>query len=166
MWMVQNHALTITSSQKSLSQMCPHLPQNISPRPTSICSTLYEKRAFEPWAWTPYFPQIDNFTIRYCVSNLQADSSRKDKIYIFSCHQLPPTDATPRTRAGLHDNVPDRPSAKVAPVRCHLAPMAFIINTVTIQKGVLHGRSCHPNWDVSAPGMSCTRLAGFLPPWQ
>ena len=33
--------------------------------------------------------------------------------------------------------------------------------------GGLHGTSCHPVWDVSASGgLSCTRLADFLPPWQ
>ena len=37
-------------------------------------------------------------------------------------------------RAGLHDNVPDRPSTKVAPVGRQLVTMAFTIKTVTIQK--------------------------------
>ena len=55
-------------------------------------------------------------------------------------------------RAGLHDNVPDRPSAKAAaPVGCRLATMALKIKTVTIpRKGGLQGRSCHPVSDVSA----------------
>ena len=62
----------------------------------------------------------------------------------------------------------DPPSAKVAPVVCQLATMAVKIKTVAIRKKwVLHGRSCHPVWDVSASasGLSCTRLADFLPPW-
>ena len=64
------------------------------------------------------------------------------------------------TWAGLHDdNVPDRPSAKVAPAGCPLATMALKIKTVTIPKGGLHGRSRHPIWDVSAAGLICTRLA-------
>ena len=36
----------------------------------------------------------------------------------------------------------------------------------TIPKGGLHGRSCRPIWDVSAFGLSYTRVANFLPPWQ
>ena len=43
---------------------------------------------------------------------------------------------------GLHDNVPDRPSAKVGPAGCQLATMALKIKTVTVPKGGLHGRSC------------------------
>ena len=70
------------------------------------------------------------------------------------------------SRAGLHDNVPDRPSAKAAPVGCQLATMALKSTTVTIPKGGLHCRSCHTVWDVSASGLSRTRLADFLPPWQ
>ena len=38
-------------------------------------------------------------------------------------------------RAGLHDNVLDRPSAKGAPVGCQLAIMALKIKTVAIPKG-------------------------------
>ena len=68
-------------------------------------------------------------------------------------------------RAGFHDNVPDRPSAKVSPVGCQLETMALKIKTVTIPKGGLHGRSCDLIGDVSASGLSCTRLADFLPPW-
>ena len=34
------------------------------------------------------------------------------------------------------------------------------------RKGGLHSRSCHIIWDVSASGLSCTRLADCLPPWQ
>ena len=68
-----------------------------------------------------------------------------------------------RAVAGLHDNVPDRPSAKVAPVECQLATMALKIKTVTIPEVGLHGRSCHPIWDVRAYGLSCSRLADFLP---
>ena len=37
-------------------------------------------------------------------------------------------------RAGLYDNVPDRLSAKVAPVGCHLATMALKLTTFTIPK--------------------------------
>ena len=37
--------------------------------------------------------------------------------------------------AGLHDDVPGRPSSKVAPVGCQLATMALNIKTVTIPKG-------------------------------
>ena len=55
--------------------------------------------------------------------------------------------------AGLHDNVPDRPSAKGAPVGCQLATMALKIKTVTIPKsgfataeGVTQcGTSVHPS---------------------
>ena len=35
--------------------------------------------------------------------------------------------AASETRAGLQDNVPDRPSAKVAPVGCQLSTMALKI---------------------------------------
>ena len=35
----------------------------------------------------------------------------------------------------------------------------------TIPNGGLHSTSCHPIWDGSASGLSCTRLADFLPPW-
>ena len=67
--------------------------------------------------------------------------------------------------AGLHDNVPDRPSAKVAaPVGCELATVTLTIKTVSLSQEVgLHGRSCHPAWVVSASGLSCTRLADFQP---
>ena len=63
--------------------------------------------------------------------------------------------------AGSHDNVPGSPSAKVEPVWCQLATMALKSKTVTTPKGGLHGRSCHRIWDVSASGLSCTRLAAF-----
>ena len=46
--------------------------------------------------------------------------------------------------AGLHDDVLDRPSAKVAPTGSQLATMALQIEAVTIPKGGLHGKSCHP----------------------
>ena len=55
------------------------------------------------------------------------------------------------------ENIPGWPSAKVAPVECHLATMAlFKIKTITIPEGGLHGTSCHPIWGVSASGLSCT----------
>ena len=54
------------------------------------------------------------------------------------------------TRTGLRDNVPDRPSAKVAPVWCQLATTVLKIQTVPIPKGGLHSRRCHPTCDVSA----------------
>ena len=38
------------------------------------------------------------------------------------------------TWAGLHDNVPDRPSAMVAPAGCQLATTALKIKTVTYPK--------------------------------
>ena len=69
-------------------------------------------------------------------------------------------------RAGLHDNVPDLPSAKVAPVGCQMATMALKIKTVSIPEGGLHGRSGHPVWDLSVSGPSCTRQADFLPLWE
>ena len=51
--------------------------------------------------------------------------------------------------------------------RRQLATMALKIKYVTIPKGGLHGRSCHPVWDVSASGLSYPRLADPLPlPWQ
>ena len=50
---------------------------------------------------------------------------------------------------GLHDNISDRPSTKVAPVGCQLVTMALKIQTVTVPKGGLHVRSCHPIWDIS-----------------
>ena len=71
------------------------------------------------------------------------------------------------TRSGLHDNLPDRPSARVEPSRSQLATIALIeIETVTIPKWwVVHGRSCHQSGtSVSASGLSGTRLADFLPP--
>ena len=58
------------------------------------------------------------------------------------------------------------PPDTVAPFGCTLATMALTITTFTIHKSGLHGRSCHPIWDVSASGLSCTRLANFLPPGQ
>ena len=70
------------------------------------------------------------------------------------------------SRAGLHNNVPDPPSPRLRPVGCQPAIMALTIKTVYIQKGGLHGRSCHPIWDVSASGLGCTRLVDVLPPWQ
>ena len=71
-------------------------------------------------------------------------------------------------RAGLHDNVLGRPSAKaVAPVGCQLVTMTLKINTVTIpQKVGCTAEAVTQIWDVSASGLSCTRLANFLPPWQ
>ena len=42
--------------------------------------------------------------------------------------------------AGLHDNVPGRPSGKVAPVGCQLATMALKMETVNVRKGELHNR--------------------------
>ena len=72
------------------------------------------------------------------------------------------------TWAGLHDNVPDRPSVMVAPVGCRqLATMVLKIKTVTIppKRYVSRHRSCHPVWDASSvSGLSCTMLADFLPP--
>ena len=44
------------------------------------------------------------------------------------------------SRAGLNDNVPDRPSAKVTPVGCQLATMALESKTVTVPEGGLHGK--------------------------
>ena len=79
---------------------------------------------------------------------------------------LCPTKSAVFSKAGLHDNVPDRQSAKIASVRCQLATMALKIKTVTIPKSGLHSRSCHPIWDVTSSGMRCTRLADFLPHWQ
>ena len=61
------------------------------------------------------------------------------------------------SRAGLHGNVPYRPSAKVAPVGCQLATVALEIKTVTIPTG----RSCHAMWHASASGLSCYETGGF-----
>ena len=71
-------------------------------------------------------------------------------------------------RARLHDNVPDRPSAKVASVGvpANWRPWHLKLKVPLPPKGVLHGRSCHPVWAVSASGLSRTRLADFLPPWR
>ena len=68
--------------------------------------------------------------------------------------------------AGLHDNVPDRPSAKVAATGCQLATIALNIETVTTPKGGLHGRRCDSFLDVSPSGLSNTKLADLIPPWQ
>ena len=58
----------------------------------------------------------------------------------------------PNYWAGMHDNVPDRPSAKVAPAGCQLATMAITIKTVAIPKG---GLGCTAEVrDVSASGLS------------
>ena len=65
-------------------------------------------------------------------------------------------------RAGLHDNVPNIPSAKVAPVGCQLATMALKIKTVTIPKSGFHGKGRHLILDVGASGLSCTRLSATL----
>ena len=64
--------------------------------------------------------------------------------------------------AGLHDNVPDRPSVKVAPIMCQLATVALTIKTVTIPNGGLHGRSCHPMWGVSASFWTVLHETGGL----
>ena len=73
----------------------------------------------------------------------------------------------PRECVATRENVPDRLSAKVAPVGCQLATMALKTFRLSLsQKVGLHGISCHPIWDTSASGLSCTRLADFLPPWQ
>ena len=66
----------------------------------------------------------------------------------------------------MHDNVPDRPSAKAAPVGCQLATMALNIKTLAVPKKVgLHGRGCHPNPErqcISLDWVAGTRLAEFL----
>ena len=61
-----------------------------------------------------------------------------------------------------------RSSAKVAPVGCQPATMAFKLKLSLSQKVACaaevvtqHGKSVH-----LAAGLSCPRLAGFLPPWQ
>ena len=64
--------------------------------------------------------------------------------------------------AGLHDIVPDRSSAKVAPVGCQRAKTVLTIKTVTVPKGWLPGRRCHPVWGISASGVSCTNETGGL----
>ena len=71
-------------------------------------------------------------------------------------------EAPPMIWAGLHDNFPDRPSAKFTPIGRQLATIALKSKTVTIPKGGLYGRSFHSIWDVSTCGLSCTRLADFL----
>ena len=43
--------------------------------------------------------------------------------------------------AGLHDDVPDRPSAQAAPAGCQLATVALQNKTVKIPRGGLHDRS-------------------------
>ena len=49
-------------------------------------------------------------------------------------------------RTGMYSVPAHRPSAKVARLGSQLATMAaFKIKTVTIPKGGLHSRSCHPN---------------------
>ena len=76
--------------------------------------------------------------------------------------------------AGFHDNVRDRPSGKVAPVgyqlattalkhlNCHYPERWFARQKLSPNLGrqciwtELHGRSCHPIWDVSASGLGCT----------
>ena len=64
-------------------------------------------------------------------------------------------------RRGRHDNVPDPPSAKTAPVRCQLRDNgASNENCHIIQKGGSHDRSCHSIWDVSASGLSCHETGG------
>ena len=42
--------------------------------------------------------------------------------------------------AGLHDSVPDRPSAKVAPGGSQLTTMALTMKTASMAKRALHGR--------------------------
>ena len=66
--------------------------------------------------------------------------------------------------AGLHDNVPDRPSARVALIVLHLLganwrPWHLKLKLSPSPKGGLRGTSCHPIWDVGASALSCTRLA-------
>ena len=97
-----------------------------------------------------------------CLGSHGSDSDANKEQLVFAVHLY----ATQGSWDGLHDNVPDRPSAKVAHVGCQLATMALEIRTVTVPKGGLHGRSCHPVRDVSAFGLSCTRLVDFRPPWQ
>ena len=45
----------------------------------------------------------------------------------------------------MHDDVPDRPSAKVAPVGCQLATMSLKIKTVTIPKRWIARQKLSPN---------------------
>ena len=45
-------------------------------------------------------------------------------------------------------------------------PWHLQLKLLLSKNGGLHRSSCHPIWDVSASGLSCTRLADFLPPWQ
>ena len=47
--------------------------------------------------------------------------------------------------AGLHDNIPDRPSTKIASVACQLPTTALKIKTVTILKCGLHSKLMSPN---------------------
>ena len=89
-------------------------------------------------------------------------------------------------RAGLHDNSPrptlrhhgciccgPRPTLRHHGCICcgaNWRPWHFQLKlSLFPQKVGVHRRSCHPICrDVSAvhPGLSCTRLADFLPPWQ
>ena len=69
-------------------------------------------------------------------------------------------------KAGLQDNVPDRPSARVAPVGCQLANMVFKMKTDYPKKWVARQKLSPNQGRQCISGLSCTRLVDFLPPWQ
>ena len=56
------------------------------------------------------------------------------------------------SRAGLQDNVPDQPSAKVAPVGCQLGTMAYKSKNCHYPKRWVAGQKLSPNL-----GRQCTR---------
>ena len=66
-----------------------------------------------------------------CFDSLEGVNKKLDTSY-WSRWLQPSVHPFSEARAGLHDNVPDRPTAKVAPVGCQLATMALKIKTVTI----------------------------------
>ena len=73
----------------------------------------------------------------------------------------PPTPSnTANAIACMTTSQTDRPP-RLHPLGANGWPWHFKNRTVPIQNGGLHSRSCHPIWDISVSGRSCTRLADF-----
>ena len=67
------------------------------------------------------------------------------------------------SRAGLHDNVPDRPSAMVAPVGCQLATMALTFWTLKLSLSQKVGCTTTSQTD---PPARLHLLGANWPPWH
>ena len=88
----------------------------------------------------PMLACASNATSLFPLFSLERESPRTSaRFHCVSsqCLTLPLNCRLQGTWAGLHDNVPDRPSAKVAPAGCQLATVALIkTKTVVIPQKV------------------------------